>query len=366
LPHVAIDAREDVVVILSSSGTTGLPKSVQLTHFNLVALVCQVAALEGIGEDDPLPGYLPFFHIFGVGLTLNLALAQGARSILMPRFELVPFLRAVQDHRMTHVYIVPPIALALAKQPVVDDYDLSSLKTILCGAAPLGEEVARACETRLGCRVKQGYGMTETGPTHWSPDDSDPAKIGRVGPCTPNTECKIVDVLTGGELGEGEEGEIWVRTPAMMKGYRNRPDETARTIDVDGWLRTGDIGSVDIDGYLTVVDRLKDLIKYKAHQIAPAELEAVLLAHPAVADAAVIPSPDDEAGEVPKAFVVLKSEASADDLMAFVATRVAPYKKVRRMEFVAQIPKSSTGKILRRMLVERERAAHSLVGAGLA
>ena len=192
---------------------------------------------------------------------------------------------------------------------------------------------------------------------HIAPDGPELRKLGSVGPCAPNTECKVIDVATGDELGPGEHGEIWVRGPQMMKGYLNQPEATAATIDAEGWLHTGDIGYADEDGWFYIVDRLKELIKYKAYQVAPAELEAVLLAHPAVADAAVIPSPDDEAGEVPKAFVVLKSEATAEELMAFVAARVAPYKKVRRVEFVEQIPKSPSGKILRRVLVERERAA---------
>ena len=167
----------------------------------------------------------------------------------------------------------------------------------------------------------------------------------------------VVDVATGAELGPGEQGELWIRGPQVMKGYPNRPEETARTITPDGWLRTGDIGYADADGDFYIVDRLKELIKYKAYQVAPAELEELLLSHPAVADVAVIPSPDDAAGEVPKAFVVLQGEATAEDLMAFVAERVAPYKKVRRLEFIDQIPKSPSGKILRRVLVERERAA---------
>jgi acyl-CoA synthetase (AMP-forming)/AMP-acid ligase II len=166
-----------------------------------------------------------------------------------------------------------------------------------------------------------------------------------------------VDVLTGVELGPDQQGEIWTRGPATTKGYLNQPDATAQLIDTRGWVHTGDIGSCDADGYLTVVDRLKELIKYKGYQVSPAELEAVLLAHPAVADCAVIPSPDEQAGEVPKAFMVLQKPATADELMAFVAERVAPYKKVRRLEFIEQIPKSANGKILRRILVERERAA---------
>ncbi len=200
--------------------------------------------------------------------------------------------------------------------------------------------------------------MTEASPVTHSPFVAGPwAKLGSIGPCVPNTECMVVDVATGAELDANEQGELWVRGPQVMRGYLNRPEETARTITPDGWLRTGDIGYADADGDFYIVDRLKELIKYKAYQVAPAELEAVLLSHPAVGDVAVIPAPDEAAGEVPKAFVVLRGEATAEDLMAFVAERVAPYKKVRRLEFVAEIPKSPSGKILRRVLVERERAA---------
>jgi acyl-CoA synthetase (AMP-forming)/AMP-acid ligase II len=304
-----------------------------------------------------MPGQLPLFHIFGFVVTICLGLGQGATNVLVSRFEFEPFLGLVQEHRVTRAFLVPPIVLALAKHPAVDGYDLSSLVTLTCGAAPLGADVARACAERLGCRVKQGYGMTEIVPTHIGPEAFDPAKIGAVGPCVPGVECKVVDVESGRELGPDELGEILARGPAATPGYLNRPDATAALIDADGWVHTGDLGFVDADGYLTVVDRLKELIKYKAYQVAPAELEAVLLAHPAVRDAAVIPSPDDEAGEVPKAFVVLKEGVPAEELMAFVAARVAPYKKVRRLEFVDQIPKSASGKILRRVLVERERAA---------
>jgi acyl-CoA synthetase (AMP-forming)/AMP-acid ligase II len=357
LPQVAIDPRRDIVAILCSSGTTGLPKGAQLTHSCFVAGACQFAAMGEIREDDVLPGHLPLFHLFGLLVNASHGLAQGATSVLMPRFDLAEFLQVVQDFRVTRAYLVPPIVLALAKEPIVDRYDVSSLTAILCGGAPLGGEVARACAERLGCRVKQGYGMTESGITHVSPDEIDPRKIGTVGPCVPNVELKIVDIVTGQDLGPGQEGEIWTRGPATTKGYLNRPDATANLLDVEGWVHTGDVGSCDSGGYLTVVDRLKELIKYKAYQVAPGELEALLLTHPGVADVAVIRSPDEEAGEVPKAFVVLKSEATAEELMAFVASRVAPYKKVRRIEFVEQIPKSPSGKILRRILVERERAA---------
>jgi acyl-CoA synthetase (AMP-forming)/AMP-acid ligase II len=221
----------------------------------------------------------------------------------------------------------------------------------------MGESAARACRERLGCRVKQLYGLTEgSGVTHMVPTDAED-RPGSTGLPLPGIEYTIVDPATGATVDPGQLGEIRVRGPHVMKGYLNRPEATAEAIDADGWLRTGDIGCADKDGWLTVVDRVKELIKYKGFQVAPAELEALLLSHPAVADAAVIPSPDEEAGEVPKAFVVLQAEAKAEELMAFVAERVAPYKKVRRIEVVDEIPKSAAGKILRRVLVERERAS---------
>jgi acyl-CoA synthetase (AMP-forming)/AMP-acid ligase II len=199
--------------------------------------------------------------------------------------------------------------------------------------------------------------MTETSPvTHSSPPNPDDMKLGAVGTAAPNTECKLIDLATGCELGPKQEGELWVRGPQVMKGYLNNPEATARTIDSDGWLHTGDIGYADEDGHFFIVDRVKELIKYKGFQVAPAELEAVLLSHPAIADAAVIPCADEEAGEVPKAFVVLKGEASAEEIMDFVAERLAPHKKIRFVEFISQIPKSASGKILRRVLVEKERA----------
>ena len=359
-PHVVIEPGEDVAALLYSSGTTGWPKGVMLTHANLVANIVQSGVPDPLTEADTVIATLPFFHAAGMLFVVNRALAGGATVVILPRFELEPFLRVVQDYRVTRAIVVPPIVLALAKQPVVDRYDLSSLNVIMSLAAPLSDHAARACAERVGCVVKQGYGMTETGPAlQITPDAVDTGKAGAVGPCVPNTECQVVDPVTRESLGPGERGEIWARGPQVMRGYLNRPDATADTITAEGWMRTGDIGHADEDGWFYIVDRLKELIKYKAYQVAPAELEAVLLAHPAVADAAVIPSPDDEAGEVPKAFVVLKEEASAEELMAFVAARVAPYKKVRRVEFIEQIPKSPAGKILRRILVERERAAQS-------
>ncbi len=357
-PDVSIDPRSDLVVLPYSSGTTGFPKGVMLTHRHLVANIAQCEALHDVTPDDTVIGVLPFYHIYGMVVILNAAVQAGATIVSMPRFDLDTFLELIQRHRISYANLVPPIILALAKHPLVDKYDLSSLKMITSGAAPLGEEVARACAERLGCMVRQGYGLTETSPvTHVNPRERN--KPGSSGLCLPNTECKIVDTTSGAELEANQQGEVCVRGPQVMAGYLNNPEATAGVIDAEGWLHTGDIGYVDDDGYLYVVDRVKELIKYKGFQVAPAELEAILLAHPAVADAAVIPSPDEEAGEVPKAFVVPRSEVDAEEIMAFVASRVSPYKKVRRIEFVEAIPKSAAGKILRRVLVERERAAAS-------
>jgi acyl-CoA synthetase (AMP-forming)/AMP-acid ligase II len=357
LPEAAIDPREDVVVLPYSSGTTGLPKGVMLTHRNLVANLYQMrAAIDVLGEDDVFVGVLPFFHIYGLMVIMNVALLIGATVVTLPRFDLEPFLETLQKYGVTFAHVVPPIALALAKHPSVERYDLSRLRTLFSGAAPLGEAVTRACAERLGCVVMQGYGLTETSPgTHVSP--TDPARIrpGAVGPCLPNTECKIVDLVRGAAAGPGELGEVCVRGPQVMKGYLNRPEATADMIDAEGWLHTGDVGYAEEDGTLHVVDRVKELIKYKGLQIAPAEIEAVLLSHPAVADAAVVPSPDEEAGEVPKAFLVLKGEATPEEIMAYVAERVAPHKRLRRIEVIGQVPKSLSGKILRRVLVQQER-----------
>jgi acyl-CoA synthetase (AMP-forming)/AMP-acid ligase II len=356
-PEVAIDPATDVVLLPYSSGTTGLPKGVALTHRNLVANVCQVNVPHRLTEADVVFGQPPFFHIYGLFLAA-FALAGGVTLVTLPRFELGAFLRAVQDHRVTRAYLVPPVVLALASDPAVKKYDLSSLQAISSGAAPLGAESVLRCERRLGCRVVQGYGLTETSPTtHLVPISGGPSVPGAVGVCIPNTECAVIDLATGAELGPNQQGEIWVRGPQVMHGYRHQPEATAAVLTADGWLRTGDVGFVDASGYLFVVDRLKEMIKYNAYQVAPAELEAVLLTHPAVADAAVIPSPSRTAGEVPKAFVVLKGEATADELLRFVAARVAPYKKVRRLEFIDAVPRSPAGKILRRALIERERAS---------
>ncbi len=363
-PQVHLDPQNDVVALLCSSGTTGLPKGVMLTHSALVAMAMVLEAAGELTEQDVIPAHLPLFHAFGVLTTLTSCLATGLTNVILPRFDFAQFLQLIQDYRVTRTFAAPPILVQLAKNPIVDDYDLSSLRVITSGAAPLSAEVEQLVQNRIGCTVKQGYGLTELVPSHLAPDDVPSSKQGSIGICTPNTEAMIVDLETRLPLAPGQTGEIWTRGPLAMKGYLNDPDATSATLDADGWLHTGDIGYVDKDGYFYVVDRLKELIKYKAYQVAPAELEAVLLSHPAVADAAVIRSPEEEVGEVPKAFVVLKAPATEMELLEYVAERVAPYKKIRRMEFIDAIPKSATGKLLRRVLVEREleqqRTAHQV------
>jgi acyl-CoA synthetase (AMP-forming)/AMP-acid ligase II len=273
----------------------------------------------------------------------------------MPRFDLPGFLGIIQEHRATCTVVVPPIILALAGHPMVDDYDLSSLRWLGCGAAPLGAETERRCAERLGCVVAQGFGMSE-GAATFAINPLDAPRPGSAGRLLPGTEARIVDPDGGGDLGPGGTGELWLRGPQVMRGYRGNPAATATTVGADGWLRTGDLCRFDDDGYLFVVDRLKELIKYKGSQVAPAELEQVLAAHPAVADAAVVPRPDPEAGEVPVAHVALRGEATAEELQAWVAERVAPYKRLRAVRVTDQVPRSPTGKLLRRLLVEAERA----------
>ena len=358
VPRVSIDPATHLAALPYSSGTTGFPKGVMLTHRNLVANLLQTDPVHTIVEQDHVMAVLPFFHIYGMQVVLNLALWRGATLVTMPKFDLEPFLGALQQYRITRAFVVPPLVLALAKHPAVDGYDLSSLRGMMSGAAPLDAALETACARRVGCRLIQGYGLTEASPvTHANPDQPGKAKPGTVGLLLPNTECRIVDPTTGADLGPEEDGELLIRGPQVMRGYLNNAEATAATLDAGGWLHTGDIGHVDADGYFTIVDRLKELIKYKGFQVAPAELEAVLCTHPAVADAAVIPMPDDECGEVPKAFVVLKGETSPAALLAYVAERVAPYKKIRVIEVIDAIPKSPSGKILRRLLKQRERAA---------
>jgi 4-coumarate--CoA ligase len=353
----------DLAVLPYSSGTIGRPKGVMLTHRNLVANVLQAAPYAGVRRDDAVLALLPFFHIYGMTVLLDLALHHRARLVTMPRFDLMEFCRLVQDERISYAPIAPPVAVALAKHPVIDQFDFSSLRTVLSGAAPLDEGVGSAVAARLGVRMLQGYGMTEMSPvSHLTPIDRPDIGVGTIGLPVPNLECKIVVPGTMDEVevppqGRSEPGELLCRGPNIMVGYLGDEAATAATLEPDGFLHTGDLATVDAEGVVMIVDRLKELIKYKGYQVAPAELEALLLSHPQIADAAVVGAQDAEGSEVPKAFVVpvAGAELSAQQVMDFVAERVAPYKKVRQVEFVEAIPKSAAGKILRRELRARAR-----------
>jgi len=357
-PVPPVRSPSDVACLVPSSGTTGLPKNAMLTHRNLVASVFHHGLVDRVTEDDAVLAALPLSHIFGLLATMHLTLAGGATMVILPRFDAESFLAAVEEYSVTSAFVVPPMLLALLNSERLDSVDSSSLRVLASAGAPLPPDLARACARRLGCRVKQEFGMTESGPTHVAPDDG-PDLPDSIGPALPGVECRVVDPETNADVDPGEPGELLVRSAGVMRGYLGDPAATAAAIDHAGWLHTGDIVTVNGDGWFSVTGRIKELIKYKGYQVAPAELEQILLMHPAVADAAVVRSPDTAAGEVPKAFVVPKAPASAEELSAWVADRVAPYKRLRRVEFTDQIPKSPSGKILRRQLAERESASHA-------
>ncbi|RKQ90026.1 acyl-CoA synthetase (AMP-forming)/AMP-acid ligase II [Mycolicibacterium mucogenicum 261Sha1.1M5] len=364
-PDLTIDPQTTVAVLPYSSGTTGTPKGVMLTHRNLVANVEQSRHVMDLNGDDRVLAVLPFFHIYGMTVLLNIALFTRASLVTMPKFDLVQFLGNIQRFECTYVFVAPPIMVALAKHPIVDKYDISSVRTLFSGAAPLDGATAERAAARLGTKVLQGYGMSELSPvSHLIPAERTDIPRSSIGLSIPNVVCKLVDTETGEELTEyGEDGltkpgELWVKGPNVMVGYLGKPEATAESITEDGFLRTGDIAVRSKDDWYAIVDRAKELIKYKGYQVAPAELEALLLTHPEIADAAVIGVTVEDGEEVPKAFVV-RAEGSAlaeSDVMEFVTERVAPYKKVRRVEFIDTVPKSSAGKILRKDLRERERS----------
>lgn len=357
--QVPVDVVNDLVALPYSSGTTGFPKGVMLTHRNLVVNVDQLLRVIGVKPGDTTVAFLPFFHIYGLTVLMNLYLRRGASLVTMPRFDLELFLQLTQRHRPQILWLVPPVAIALAKHPLVASHDISSVTGVFSGAAPMGGELGAAVAERLGCTVVQGYGMTEMSPVSHANTFEAP-RAGTVGPTVPNTETRIVDPETGEDCGPGAMGEVWVRGPQVMKGYLGNPKATAETLTEDGWCKTGDLGSMDADGYLSIHDRLKELIKVKGFQVAPAELEAVLLMHSDVADAAVIGRPDDEAGERPVAFVVRTQGATSneDAIKAHVREHLSHFKALSEVHFVESIPKSASGKILRRVLREQVFAGH--------
>ncbi len=350
---------EDLVTLPYSSGTTGLPKGVMLSHKNLVCNAYQSVATARITFEDRLLVFVPLYHIYGIML-IGLAALSGARLVLMERFEVSKCLQLIQEQGITILYSVPQVLAVLNDWPQLHNYDLHSVRFTQCGAAPVPPPLARRFEERTHIPVMTSYGLTEAAPgTHSNPVyDPRLMKVETIGLPIHDTQQKIVDIETGQiELGVGEEGELIVQGPQVMQGYWKAPEATAEALR-DGWLYTGDIGWRDAEGYVTITDRKKELIKYKGFSVAPAQLEALLLEHPAVADVAVIARPDEEAGEMPKAFVVLRTgyeQQSAEELMAWANGKLATYKNVREIEFIDAIPRNPSGKILRRVLKDQER-----------
>ena len=353
MEQVPVDLDDFTVVLPYSSGTTGLPKGVMLSHRNLVINVDQSIVAADFQPGEVTAAFLPFFHIYGMTVLMNIHLGGGGALVTMPRFDLPLFLQISQDHKARRMWVVPPVALALAKHPLVDDYELSALKEVFIAAAPSGPALSDAIAARLGCKALQGYGMTELSPVSHVVPHSAP-RSGAAGLTAPNTACRIVDIETGQDLPAGAEGELWIKGPQVMQGYLNNVKATAETITPDGWLRTGDIAKFDDDGYMFIKDRLKELIKYKGFQVAPAEIEATLVEMDGIVDAAVVGLPDEEAGELPVAFVVAGDPAPDEAAInAHITARLATYKQLHQIHFVDEIPKSASGKILRRFLRDR-------------
>ncbi|KAJ0962329.1 hypothetical protein J5N97_030157 [Dioscorea zingiberensis] len=360
LPEVKIDSN-DVVALPYSSGTTGLPKGVMLTHKGLITSVAQQVDGENpnlyFHSEDVILCVLPLFHIYSLNSIMLCGLRAGAAILIMKKFDITKLMELVERYKVTIAPFVPPIVVEIAKSPVVDDYDLSSIRTVMSGAAPMGKDLQDTLRSKIpNAKLGQGYGMTEAGPvlSMCLAFAKEPFEIksGSCGTVVRNAELKIVDPETGLSLPRNQPGEICIRGDQIMKGYLNDPKATENTIDKEGWLHTGDIGYVDDDDEIFIVDRLKELIKYKGFQVAPAELEAMLITHPDIADAAVVPMKDELAGEVPVAFVVRSegSEITEDQIKQYISKQVVFYKRIHRVFFSEAIPKAPSGKILRKDL----------------
>lgn len=355
--------QDDTATLLYSSGTTGMSKGVISTHRNLIAMVCILLNRLGFSSDnstrnqtDSFLCTVPMFHIYGLAAFACGLLGSGSTIVVLSKFDLVEMLGLIQKYRVTYLPLVPPILLAMNKVDIARKYNLSSLHTVICGGAPLSKESTEEFISRFpGVTITQGYGLTETMGVGASTNSQEESRhYGTAGLLSPNTEAKIIDPISGTPLPPNQQGELWLRGPYVMKGYFSNPEATTSTLNSDGWLRTGDLCYVDDEGYIFVVDRLKELIKYKGYQVAPAELEALLHSHPEIMDVAVIPFPDKEAGQVPMAYIVRKpgGTLSESSVINFVAQQVAPYKKVRHVAFVSEIPKNAAGKILRKDLIK--------------
>ena len=332
-----------------SSGTTGWPKAVELTHRNLVVTALQIHASLGWRSDDTVLAIAPFFHILGSAVTMGGGLSIGARLVTMPRYDFEAMLGVIERHQVSIIVVSPPVMKALAEHPAVNKHDLSRLRLICCGGAHISPQIEKTVAQRLRAIVVQGYGLTETSAGVAINPPSAP-RPGSCGKLFPLVEARIVDPDKSVDQPPGEAGEIWVRGPHLMKGYLEDTEATAAMFASDGWLRTGDVGVFDSDGYLHLTDRLKELIKVSAAQVSPTELEALIGTHPAVADVAVASRANERTGEVPVAYVVRRAPLEPHALMTWVAARVAPHKKVRAVEFIDQVPRSPAGKILRRAL----------------
>nr|AGW27194.1 4-coumarate:coenzyme A ligase 4 [Salvia miltiorrhiza] len=351
--------QDDTATLLYSSGTTGASKGVVSSHKNLIAMVQTVVSRFKLEDGkQTFICTVPMFHIYGLVAFATGLIASGSTVVILSKFEMDEMLMAIQKFSATYLPLVPPILVALMNHAdsIKRKYDLSSLHTVLSGGAPLSKEVIEGFTDKYpGVGVLQGYGLTEsTGIGASTDSQEESSRYGTAGLLSPSMEAKIVNPETGAPLPVNRTGELWLRGPSIMKGYFSNEEATASTLDSQGWLRTGDLCYIDEDGFIFVVDRLKELIKYKGYQVPPAELEALLLTHPQIDDSAVIPFPDKEAGQIPMAYVVRKkgSTITESQVMDFIAQQVAPYKRIRRVAFVASVPKNPSGKILRKDLIK--------------
>ena len=361
-PKVEIDPKEDLAALQYTGGTTGTAKAAMLTHMNLVSNAVACAAwLRGTEGEETFLTVLPLFHIYGMTTGMNAPIYLAGKMVMLPQFNVLGTLKAIQKHKATVFCGAPTMYALLLAHPGLSRYDLKSVRFCISGSAPLPPDVQKKWMEMTGGVLVEGYGLTESSPvTHCNPLDRSmkTVKVGSIGLPWPDTDAKIMDMETGEkEMELGETGELVVKGPQVMKGYWKMSEESAAVLR-DGWLYTGDIGKMDEDGYFYITDRKKDLIKYKGYSVYPREIEDVLYEHPAVKLCAVVGKPDPVAGEIPKAFVVLKDGATAteEEIKKFVNEKVAPYKAIRELEFRKELPMTLVGKVLRRVLQEEEKS----------